>query len=207
VSTILTNVPEKPHVFFEKLHSNKNTDSSQKAKQPRKKMMQRAVETTNNCNIKRQGTMISNVELPNAIHVEGKLWPRILVRETTKKDFLRRPNHQKSVPVKRRQHQQVKVKERMKKPTMSLPIIEYSSPLPYGCFSPLSTASCPSSSPACDVPSLVLESENWKRATLHGRSVVVAGKKWTRIVPFQQARKQVPCLITRIRAQPPSMVN
>jgi hypothetical protein len=69
----------------------------------------------------------------------------------------------------------MKEKERMKKPTTSLPIIEYSSSSSYGC-----------SSPGCDVPSLVLESENWKRVTvtLHGGPVVMAGKKkWTHIVP------------------------
>ena len=162
--------------------------------------MQRAIETTSHCNIKRQSTTISKVERPMVNLVEGMLWPRILFRKTTsnlKKDFLQRPKHQKSIPVKRRRHQQMKEKERMKKPTMSLPIIEYFSSSSYGC------------SPACDVPSLVLESENWKRATatLHGGPVTMAGKKWTRIVPVQQARKQVPCLITRIRTQPSSMVN
>jgi hypothetical protein len=164
--------------------------------------MQRAVEPSSNRNIKRQGTMICKVERPMVNLVEGMLWPRILLRETIKKDSLQRPNHQKSVPVKRRRYQQLKVKDRIKKPTTSLPVIEYSSSSSYGCVPP------PSSSPACDVPSLVLESENWKRATLYGRPpVVMAGKKWSRIVPGQQVRKQAPCLITRIRTQPPSMVN
>jgi hypothetical protein len=160
--------------------------------------MPRAKETTSNCNIsicniKRQGTMISKVERPMVNLVEGMLWPRILLRETAKKDLLQRPNHHKSVPVKRRRYQQMKVKDRIKEPTTTLPIIEYSSSSSYGC--------------ACDVPSLVLDSENWKRATLHGRPGIMAGKKWSRIVPVQQVKKQAPCLITRIRTQPSSMVN
>jgi hypothetical protein len=173
--------------------------------------MQRALETTSNCNIKRQGTMISKMERPMVVLVQGKLWPRILLRETTKKDFFQRPNDRKSVPVKRRRHQlrKMKVKKTMKTPTTRFPTIEYSSSSSFSCPSPLSTAASPSSSPACDVPSLVLESDSWKRAILHGRPVVMAGKKWSRIVPVQQARNQVaPCLITRIRTtHPASTVN
>jgi hypothetical protein len=68
---------------FENILPNTNTHSSQKATTERfLKVMQRAIETTNNCNIKRQGTMISMVERPMVNLVEGMLWPRILLRET-----------------------------------------------------------------------------------------------------------------------------
>ena len=128
------------------------------------------------------------MERPLIVHVQGKLWPRILLQEApTTPEGAIRPREKEMAggdqPEARRRRRETT--DRISNSSM---IVDVNVPdrLLYGC------CSSPSSS-VSDIPSLVSEVPkdcNWKRCTLQGREVVVTGEQWFRIVPVKEIRKQ-----------------
>ena len=113
---------------------------------------------------------------PLIVHVQGKLWPRILLVE--RKDSL--VPKRKGLPARRRRRGKME-RSYTVDTTISVGAPDVNA---VGCSSPSSYS---------DIPSLVGEIPKecrWTRCTMKGREVVVTGKQWFRIVHVKEMRNQ-----------------